>query len=85
MVEDGLNCSVCTGKSPVQCGQVLIALSVLGTHWDFWNIFPLIIVDDSTRFYSLCLCIAGGALAEGFQARLQEFQNFEQIFEVGIL
>uniref|UniRef100_A0A2K6FGU4 Mitofusin 1 n=1 Tax=Propithecus coquereli TaxID=379532 RepID=A0A2K6FGU4_PROCO len=27
----------------------------------------------------------GGALAEGFQARLQEFQNFEQIFEVGIL
>lgn len=23
----------------------------------------------------------GGALAEGFQARLQEFQNFEQIFE----
>ncbi|XP_070322470.1 mitofusin-1 isoform X2 [Odocoileus virginianus] len=24
----------------------------------------------------------GGALAEGFQARLQEFQNFEQIFEV---
>lgn len=27
----------------------------------------------------------GGALAEGFQARLQEFQNFEQIFEVGIM
>uniref|UniRef100_A0A2K6NHL0 Mitofusin 1 n=1 Tax=Rhinopithecus roxellana TaxID=61622 RepID=A0A2K6NHL0_RHIRO len=25
---------------------------------------------------------SGGALAEGFQARLQEFQNFEQIFEV---
>uniref|UniRef100_A0A2K5YVJ0 Mitofusin 1 n=1 Tax=Mandrillus leucophaeus TaxID=9568 RepID=A0A2K5YVJ0_MANLE len=24
---------------------------------------------------------SGGALAEGFQARLQEFQNFEQIFE----
>lgn len=23
----------------------------------------------------------GGALAEGFQARLQEFQNFEQTFE----
>jgi mitofusin len=30
------------------------------------------------------LYFTGGALAEGFQARLQEFQNFEQIFEVGI-
>lgn len=27
----------------------------------------------------------GGALAERFQARLQEVQNFEQIFEEGIL
>jgi mitofusin len=27
------------------------------------------------------LYFTGGALAEGFQARLQEFQNFEQIFE----
>lgn len=27
-------------------------------------------------------CFTGGALAEGFQTRLQEFQHFEQIFEV---
>lgn len=27
-------------------------------------------------------CFTGGALAEGFQTRFQEFQNFEQIFEV---
>lgn len=32
----------------------------------------------------LFACVTGGALAEGFQARLQEFQNFEQTFEVGI-
>lgn len=36
-------------------------------------------------FLNLHLTVTGGALAEGFQARLQEFQNFEQIFEVGIL
>lgn len=28
-------------------------------------------------------CTAGGALAEGFQARMFEFQNFERRFEVG--
>lgn len=28
------------------------------------------------------LCFTGGALAEGFQTRFQEFQHFEQIFEV---
>ena len=38
-----------------------------------------------TRFLTLHLNVTGGALAEGFRARLQEFQNFEQIFEVGIM
>lgn len=38
-----------------------------------------------TRFLNLHLNVTGGALAEGFRARLQEFQNFEQIFEVGIM
>lgn len=27
-------------------------------------------------------CFTGEALAEGFQTRFQEFQHFEQIFEV---
>lgn len=30
-----------------------------------------------------CSVLAGGALAEGFQARMFEFQNFERRFEVG--
>lgn len=31
----------------------------------------------------LFYCTVGGALAEGFQARMFEFQNFERRFEVG--
>lgn len=29
-----------------------------------------------------CCLLSGGALAEGFQARMFEFQNFERRFEV---
>lgn len=32
--------------------------------------------------WSVLLCASGGALAEGFQARMFEFQNFERRFEV---
>lgn len=30
----------------------------------------------------MCVLPSGGALAEGFQARMFEFQNFERRFEV---
>lgn len=34
------------------------------------------------RNNSHLLCFVGGALADGFQTRFQEFQHFEKIFEV---
>lgn len=35
-----------------------------------------------TAISLIVCCFTGGALAEGFQTRFQEFQHFEQIFEV---
>lgn len=34
------------------------------------------------QYYIWCCPVSGGALAEGFQARMFEFQNFERRFEV---
>ncbi len=35
-----------------------------------------------TEYLFFCDPVSGGALAEGFQARMFEFQNFERRFEV---
>lgn len=35
--------------------------------------------------WGICFLFKGGALAEGFQERLMEFQSFERTFEVRML
>ena len=35
-------------------------------------------------FCNVVLCLTGGALAEGFQERLKEFQSFEKSFKASV-
>lgn len=67
-------------RRPKGCQRVVCRNSCFSS-----NTKKIIKPDKYLRYshcYAVLFCFTGGALAEGFQTRFQEFQNFEQIFEV---